>query len=222
MAGLGAGKGQVRMSGSFFLLSFLEALDFALDHQLLVAAQPHAVLLGEPLSAFPHKIDVGTLVEHQPCSLNRVANMLDAADAAGSHGSSLHHERVHLYPAIAGQEASAARVKGFVVLHGHDSGFDGVQRHAAALQHAPSFGDCILHTGQMRVDHVIGYGPGAAMDHQYGKLSQGFDPRRKNSKQLSLSLAWKPTTTGASSADSLRSLRTKVLGNNLRPPGNQF
>src|SRR5262249_21834359 len=146
MAGLGAGKGQVRMPGSFFLLSFLESLDFTVDHQLLFVAQPHAMLLGEALRAFPNKIDVGTLLEHQPGSLNRVADVLDAADAARSHGGSVHHERVHLYAAVAGQEAAAARVESFVILHGHDSSFNGVQSLAAALQYAPSFGDRLLHT----------------------------------------------------------------------------
>src|SRR5262249_3959412 len=137
------------------------------------------VLLGEALRAFPHKIDVRALVEHQPCSLNRVADPLDAADAAGSHGGSVHHERVHLHPAITSQEAAAARVKGFVVLHGHESGFNGVQSHAAAFEPPPSFGERILHTDYVRVDHIVGHGPGAAMDHEYRKLSQRFGPRRK-------------------------------------------
>src|SRR5262249_21185992 len=86
----------------------------------------------------------------------------------------------------ASEEAAPASVKRLVIFHGDNSGFHGVERTAAALQHLPALGQRSLHAVQVRAGHIIRNGPGSAMDHQYGKLSQRFGPSQNEVKQLSL------------------------------------
>src|SRR5437588_12858524 len=117
MAGLRAGKGEVRMPGSFFFLRFLQALDLALDHQFFIATERHAMLLGKALRAFSDKIDMRALVKHQARGLYGVANAFDTADAAGAQGGAIHHESVKLHAAVASEKAAAAGVKSFVIFH---------------------------------------------------------------------------------------------------------
>ena len=99
---------------------------------------------------------------------NRVAQALDAADAAAAEGRAVHDESVELHFAVAVQETAASGVESFVVFENDDGFFDRVESRAAAFQHAPSGGGGIAHTVEVRLDHVIGNGPGAAVNDQNG------------------------------------------------------
>src|SRR5262249_10765055 len=105
---------------------------------------------------------------------NGVANALYTANAAGTKRVAVHHEGIELDAAITRKKAAAAGVKGFVIFHGDDSGFHGIQRAAATFQNVPALVQRALHAGQVSLNHVIGNCPGAAVDDEYRKLSQGI------------------------------------------------
>ena len=176
MAGLGAGKGEVGFAGGLFFLRFLQAADLALNHQVFITAELHSELLGEPLRALADEINVRAFIQDQARGPDGIADVLHAAHAAGAKRGPVHHEGIELHAAVAGEKAAAAGVKSLIVFHAGDGGFHGVQRRAAAFQHMPALGQRFLHSGDVGLHHVIRNGPGAAMDHEYGKLSQVCAP----------------------------------------------
>src|ERR1700719_4652575 len=95
---------------------------------------------------------------------HRVAQALDATDAAPAQGRAVHDESVELHFAISIQETAAAGIECLVVFKNNDSLFDRVESRAAAFQHAPSSGGCITHAAEVRLDHVIRNIPGAAVN----------------------------------------------------------
>ena len=67
-----------------------------------------------------------------------VANALDAANASGAEGGSVHHKGVELNAAVAIEKAATSSVEGFVFFHDDDGGFDGVKRRAAFGERGPA------------------------------------------------------------------------------------
>ena len=114
----------------------------------------------------PRKINVRALAEYLAGGAHRIAQAFDAADASGAKRGAVHDESVELDFAVAIQKASAAGVEGLVVFHDDDGFLDGVERRAAALEHAPSRGQRVIHAVDVGVDHVIRHGPGATVDDQ--------------------------------------------------------
>src|SRR5208282_893000 len=143
---------------------FAQALDLPGDDEIFVATKSDAMLGGKALGAFRHKIDMRAVAKNFAGGANRVAQALDATDAAAAQGRTVHDESVELHFAIAVQETAAAGVEGFVVLENDDGLFDRVQSRAAAFEGAPSRGNGIAHTVEVRFDHVVGNGPGSAVD----------------------------------------------------------
>src|SRR5579859_3823835 len=123
MAGERAGESEIGMASSLFFLGCLQALDFALNHQLFIAAERHAMLLGKTLRALADEINMRALVEHQPGSADGVANALHAPNATSAERCPIHHEGVELNPAVAGEKAASASVKGFIIFHADDGCF---------------------------------------------------------------------------------------------------
>ena len=147
-------------------LVFPQALDFAGKNQVFVPAQRDAMLGGDSLRALGDKIHVGAFAEDLSGGANGIAQVLDAADTSASQRGAVHHEGVELHFAIAVEKAAAAGVKGLVVFHDDDRFLDRVERRPSALKHVPSGGAGIAHAVQVSLDHVIGNGPGAAVDDQ--------------------------------------------------------
>ena len=110
--------------------------------------------------------------------------MLDAADASGTQRAAVHDQRVELYFAVAIEKAPASGVKGLVIFHDHDCFLDRIERRTAAAEHFPSRRQGVADAIQMRVDHVIRNGPGAAMDEQNGISRQTIPPSRAISLTL--------------------------------------
>jgi hypothetical protein len=94
--------------------------------------------------------------------------MLNAADAASAQRCAIHHEGVELHASVAIQEASASGVESIIIFHHDDSFLDGIERRAAALEHAPARSQSVLYPADVCVDHVIGHGPRATVDYQDG------------------------------------------------------
>src|SRR5437899_5498193 len=165
-----------RITPRSFCLILAQALDFARDDQIFVIAQRNAVLGGELLGAFADKIHVRTLAENLAGGAHRIAQPLDTADASGAERGSVHDERIELDFAVAIEEAAASGVEGLVVFHDDDGFLDGIERRAAAFEHAPSRGQRVGHAAEVRVDHVVGYGPSAAMNDQNRMSWQEVSP----------------------------------------------
>ena len=121
------------------------------------------MLRRKALRSLAYKINMRTLAQDLPCRAHRVTQMLDASHSTCAKRAAVHNESVQLHSSILVQKAAASCVEGLIVFHDDDSFFDSVQRRAAAAQHVPPRGQRIAHTIKVRVDHVIGHSPSAAV-----------------------------------------------------------
>ncbi len=147
-------------------LILAQALDFPGNDEIFVAAKGDAMLGGKTFSAFGDEIDVRAVAENLAGGANRIAQALDATYAAAAQGRAIHDEGVELDFAVAVQETAAAGVEGFVVFENDDGFFDRVKSRAAAFQNAPSGSGGVAHAVEVSFDHVVGNGPGTAMNYQ--------------------------------------------------------
>ena len=153
---------------SFGLLEAHEAVAFARDDELGVVDEAHAVLRGEALGAGADEVDVRRLVEHEPRGLDRVRRRSTQATPPARSVLAVHHQRVELHAAVAGEEGAAAGVEGVVVFHDGDGGFDGVEGGAVLREHSPAGGESVGDAALVGCDGVVGHGPGAAVDEKDG------------------------------------------------------
>lgn len=178
-----AGKGDVGDAGALALLGFGEAFALAIEDQLGVIDEGHAVRLGEGFGAGADEVNVMALVEDEARGLDGVADALDAGDAAGAHGGSVHDEGVKLDAAVASEEAAAAGIKGRIVFHCGNGGLDGVDGGGAALEETPAFLECVKDALFVSFEQVGRNVPGAAVNEEDGgsihkKAEQGIVSHR--------------------------------------------
>ncbi len=82
-----AGEGDIGQAGGLASLRMGKALAFAVEDQLGIVDEIHAVGVGEIFSTGPYEIDVGALFEHQARGLDGIAQPLDAGNATGFHAA---------------------------------------------------------------------------------------------------------------------------------------
>jgi hypothetical protein len=144
-------------------LACAKALDLAWNDEIFVATESNAVLGGEALGAFGYEIDVWTVAENLAGGANRISQTLDASYAAAPEGRTVHDEGVELNFTVAIQEGAAAGVEGLVIFEDDDCFFDRIQGRTATFEDAPSSSGGVAHTVEVRVDHIVGNGPGSAV-----------------------------------------------------------
>jgi hypothetical protein len=125
----------------------------------------------EPLRSLSHKVHVRTIAQNLSRRPYRVAQPLNTTNAASAQGGAIHDERIQLHFAVAIKKAAAAGVKGLVIFHDDHSFLDSVERRTAPFQHAPTCSHGVEHAIQMGFDHVIGNGPGTAVNYK-DRISQ--------------------------------------------------
>ena len=143
-----------------------EAFAFAIEDELGVVDEGHAVGVGELLGAFRDKVDVRRLLEDEAGGLDGVAEALDTGDTAGFHAAAVHEQGVELDAAVRGEEAAAAGVECGVVLEDGDGGFDGVEGRAADGEDGISRFKGAANTGLVGGFGVGRDGPGAAVNDE--------------------------------------------------------
>ncbi len=134
------------------------------------------MLAGKSFRALAHKINVRTLTQNLARCPHRIAQVLHASHASRAKRGSIHDQRIHLHAPIAIQKAATPGVESLVIFHDDDGLLNGIESRAAALEHAPSRGQRVVHATKMGVDHVIRHGPGPAMNHQ-NRISRQENPR---------------------------------------------
>ena len=159
-----------------FGLVCAQAFDFARNDQVFILAERDAVFGGELLRAFGDEINVRAFAQNLAGGAHRIAQVLDASHAPGAKRGAVHDQGIELHFAVAVEEAAASGIESLVVFHDDDGFFDSVERRAAALEHAPSRSQRVVDTVDVGVDHVIGHGPGAAMNDQDGIMSARVSP----------------------------------------------
>lgn len=125
--GIETGEGVVAEAGGFAHLSLGESFALAIENQLRVVDESHAVGVSKSLGAFADKINMRAAFENQASSLNGIAEPLDAGDAAGLHATAIHEERIELDMAVRGKKAATTGVKGGVIFEDGDGGFHCVE-----------------------------------------------------------------------------------------------
>ena len=168
-----AGEGVVGEAGGFAGFGMGEAFALAVEDQLGVVDEGHAVGVGKLLGAVADEVDMRALFEDQAGGLDGVAEALDAGHAAGLHAAAVHEEGIELDAAIGGEEAAAAGVEGGVVFEDGDGGFDGVESRAAAGKNGVAGFKRAADAGLVGGSGVGGDGPGAAVDEESGDVVEG-------------------------------------------------
>src|SRR5262249_48650920 len=139
----------------------------AVKHQFPVFDELHAVRLSELFGTLTDEIHMGTFVEHQPRCANGIAQALDTGYATGAHGAAVHEECIELHTAIAGKEAATSSMECIVIFEDGNCGFNRIDSRRAFAEQSITSGQSIGHAALVRVDHVIGNSPGAAVDQEY-------------------------------------------------------
>jgi len=168
--GFGSGEGVVAEAGGFTKLGMGEALTLAVEDQLGVVDEGHAVGAGEVLRAGTDEVDMRALFEDQAGGLNGVAQALDTGHAAGLHAAAVHKESIELDAAVGGEKAAAAGVEGGVVFEDGDGGFDGVEGGCAAREKGVAGFERVADTGLVGASGVGGDGPGTTVDEESGSV----------------------------------------------------
>lgn len=166
------GEDLVRFAAGGFFFRDAQVLDFARNDELGVVDEFHAELLNEALRAFGDEIDVHALFQHLAGGDDGVADSLDAPNASGAQRGAAHHRGIELHASVGVEEAAAPGIEGLVIFHHDDGGFHGLDGTSAALEHLPSSSHGVADTVDVRVDEMIGNGPGTAMDQQNRLIGQ--------------------------------------------------
>ena len=168
-----AGEGVVGESGGLAGLGVGETLALAVENQLGVVDEGHAVGVGKLLGAGADEVNVGALFEDQAGGLDGVAEALDAGHAAGFHAAAVHEQGVELDAAVGGEKAAAAGVEGGVVFEDGDGGFDGIEGRAAEGKDGVAGFKGAADTGLVGGCIGGGDGPCAAVDEKSGDVRGG-------------------------------------------------
>ena len=192
-----------------------EALAFAVEDELSVIDESHAVGGGELLGAGADEVDVLALFEDEARGLDGVAEALDAGDAAGLHAAAIHEEGVELYAAIGGEEAAAAGVEGGIVFEDGDGGFDGVDGGTAAGEDGVSGFKGGADAGLVGLSGVGGDGPCTAMNEE-GGIVRGWGGHGVHGSAFEGGLGTRVKARGSAVLDKWLKTRGKIRGGKLR------
>ena len=163
-----AGEGGVIESGGLAGLGVGEALAFAIEDEVGVFNEGHAVGMGKLLSAGADEVDVLAFLKDQAGGLDGIAQVLDTGDAAGAHAAAVHEERVKLNAAVGGEEATTAGVEGGVVFKDGDGGFNGVKGGTGPGEDGVSGLKSGKDASLVGLGSVSGDGPCAPVDEEDG------------------------------------------------------
>ena len=154
------------MAPAFQFLRLGEPLAFAIHHQLCVVDESDSLRLGKLLGSLSYKVDVRTLIQNQPCGVDRITQALDAGDSAGTQVGAIHEQGVHLNAAIARKEAAEPRVEGIVIFKNSDCLFDGVESLGSGVEQRIPGRESLGHAVLVSLHHVVRDIPGAAVDQK--------------------------------------------------------
>ena len=170
---LNAREGPVGQSGTLFVLCYGKPFAFAIEDQLGVVDERHAVLSGKILGVAADEVDVGTLLKDETRRVDGIAQAFNAGHATGAHGpgdSAIHEQCIELDFAIAREKGAAARVKSLVIFENGDSGLYRIDRSGAAFEQRVAGKKSTANAEGVGFDGVIGDGPGAAMNEKDGLI----------------------------------------------------
>jgi hypothetical protein len=170
---LKSGEGLVGEAGGVAGLCLGKACAFAVEDELGVVDEGHAVGLGEGFGAGADEVDVRALLENDARGVDRIANTLDAGDATGLHAAAVHEESIELHAAVGSEEATASGVEGGVVFKDGDGCLDGIDGCAAAGQDFMAGFESAAHAGFVGGGICVGDGPGASVNEERRVVSGG-------------------------------------------------
>jgi len=90
--------------------------------------------------------------------------MFHASDPAGPQSRAIHDQSIQLNFSFPVKKTATASVKGLIVFQDHNRFFDRIECGTPAAEHIPASFNGISYAIQVRLDHVVRNGPGAAMD----------------------------------------------------------
>ena len=167
------GKGGVGEAGGVARFGIGETDALAVENQLGVVDEGHAVGVGELLGAGSDEVDVGAFLENEARGVNGIAQVLDASDAAGFHATAVHEESVELHAAVGGEKASATSVKGRVIFEDGNCCFDRVECGAATGENFVAGDEGVSHACLVGGCRIRRNSPGSAMDEEGGVVRSG-------------------------------------------------
>jgi hypothetical protein len=141
-----------------------EAFSFALEDELRVLDEGHAVELCELFCAGADEVNVWALFEDEACGMNWVAKALDTGYAASLHTATVHQEGVELNAAVGGKKAAASGIENGVVFEDGDGRLDRIKGRTAAREDGITGFKRAADSGLMGGRVVGRDGPGAAVD----------------------------------------------------------
>ena len=163
-----ATEGVVGETGGLSLLCLFQTLAFAIEDELGVLNEGHAMSVGKLFGSRSDEVDMGAFLENEASRLNGITQAFNARNAASLHATTVHEESVELNATIGGEETSPPCIERGIVFHYGHSRFNGVDGGAAARKHSEASFESLTYTGFVCGGSVIGNGPCTAVDDQDG------------------------------------------------------
>lgn len=171
-----ATEGVIGETSGLALLCLFQALAFAIEDELRILDEGHAMSVGKLFRSGSDEVDMGAFFENKASRLNGVTQTLDARNAASLHAAAVHEESVELNATIGGEETSPPCIeRGVVFHHGHCS-FDGIDGGSATRKHSEASFKSFAHAGFVCGGGVIRNGPRTAVDDQRGFMGGRSHP----------------------------------------------
>ena len=135
-----SGEGFVSESGRLPGLRMSQPGAFAVENELAVVNQVHAVGRGECLGAGADKVDMRALLEDQAGCQNRILDPLNARHTAGFHASAIHEKSIELDTTVRCKKTASTRIEGGVILKNHYGSLDSIESGASPREYrVPGF-----------------------------------------------------------------------------------
>jgi hypothetical protein len=138
----------------------------AVENELRIGDQRHAVAGGKGFCPSAYEVNVGTFIEDESRSLDGVAEVFDASYTTSAEGGAIHEQGIELNCTLGGEEAAAAGIEGGVIFEDGDGGFDGVGGRASPIEDGVAGFEGLGYTGLVILRHFRGNCPGSAVDDE--------------------------------------------------------
>jgi hypothetical protein len=103
----------------------------AIENELAVVNELHAVGRGECFGSGADEVDMRALLKNKTGGQNGILDSLDARHTTGFHAAAVHEKRIELDAAGGCKKAASTRIKSGVILKNHHGCFDRIESGAS-------------------------------------------------------------------------------------------
>jgi hypothetical protein len=142
----------------------------AVEHEIAVVNEFHAVGGSECFGAGSDEVDMGALFENEAGGENGILDALDTGHATGFHATAVHEEGIELNASVGGKKTASSCVESGVILENDNGRLNSIESGASPGQdRVPGFKSA-ADAGFVGERVRGGNGPGATVNDENGSV----------------------------------------------------